>query len=116
MPLRVNHAGGRVRRGVFRLVLVDVRGRQRVGRTGHAAGAAAADATARSGTADTAAVPTGRRVVRAHWSHAGCLPHARQPVKRRRLHPFDQTVQGLDCLQFGHHLVQQPVRPGPGQV
>lgn len=110
MPLRVYHAGGRLRRGVFRLVLVDVRGRH----VGRATAAAAAAAAARPAT--EAAVGAGRRVVRARRSHAGRLPHARQPVKRRRLHPLDQTVQRLHRLQFGHHLVQQPVWSRPGQV
>lgn len=100
MSLRVNHTGGHVARGMFRLVLVDVR-RQRVcgART---AGAAAAAAAA---TCDRAPGATGRRVVRARRAHAGSLPHAGQSIKRRRFHSLDQAVQGLDRLQFGHHFV-----------
>lgn len=108
MPFRVYHAGGRVRRGVLRFVLVYLGG-QRVGRAHPAAGAARE-------TGPGAAVAAGRRVVRARRSHARRLPHAGQPVKRRRLHPFDQTVERLHRLQLGHHLVEQPVRPGSGQV
>jgi len=92
----VYHTGGSVRRGVLRLVLVDV-GRRHVYDT--AAGAAAA---ARAGA--RAAVGRGRRVVRVR-SHAGRLPHAGQPVERRRLHPLDQTVERLHGLEFGHHFV-----------
>lgn len=105
MSLRVYHTGGRVRRGVFRLVFVDVR-RKHVGRA----------ATATTSRPGAATAHTGRRVVRARRSHAGRLPHAGQPVKRWRFHPLDQTVERFHRLQFGHHLVQQPVRPRTGQV
>jgi len=91
---------------VLRLVLVDV-GRQHV--YDAAAHAAATDRAAGA----RAAIGRGRRVVRA-CPHAGRLPHAGQPVERRRLHALDQTVERLYGLEFGHHFVQQPVRPGPG--
>lgn len=117
MSFRVYHAGRSVRRGVFRFVFVHVR-RQQLDRaapnaTATTATVATAVVTARatyttdaSATADTdtaaaAAADTdaGRRhVVRARRSHAGRLPHAGQPVKRRRLHPLDQTVQRLHRL------------------
>lgn len=87
---------------MFRLVLVDV-DRRRVDDASGAAAATRAGARARGRS----------RVVRAR-SHAGSLPHAGQPVERRRLHPLDQAVERLHGLKFGHHFVQQPVRPGPG--
>jgi len=97
VPLRVYHAGRSVRRGVLCLVLVDV-GRRHVCD-------AAADAAAAARAGARAAVGRGRRAVRVRSHHAGRLPHAGQPVERRRLHPLDQTVERLHGLQFGHHFV-----------
>lgn len=96
MPLRVYHAGGGVRRRVFRLVLVDVRGQciglaaAGAGETGSGAdtGTAAGHYTARE-TGSDGTVRAGRRVVRPGRPHARRLPHAGQPVERRRFRPFD---------------------------
>lgn len=96
MSLGVYHAGGRVGRRVFRLVFIDV-GREQVYRAArHTAATAATAAAAAAINAAAAARPgpgaargAGCRVVDAGRSHARCLPHASQPVKRRRFRPLD---------------------------
>jgi hypothetical protein len=40
---------------------------------------------------------------------AGSFPHTCQPVERGSLCAFYETVERLNCLQLGHHLVQQAI-------